>query len=434
MVIAGNVSWKIGEDRHTATCLMCFKCKTIAEIVMCQTSKQIEIAQQVFLTPSLVVRRSRSHMLAPNIPQFKIPRNKREENEEIEEGKPSISRGPKAISASSKVLNNSKKRSWKDMQSCYHSSSSSQEHHNSHHNTSSSSQLLSIPGMISHLDSVSGSDLGRTPELVEALMAAAAAIRSACEVEEQQNRTREVDLGGPSSDSLSSDSCSSSVKKQEDIKKRVALTHKELPVPKLAIRNPKLDLESPDPRNKPLFRPPAYAHNEQERLACLRNFNLDRSPEEVFDNIVGLAINLCKTSFGALNLVGKEKLFFKAAIGTGKVRESPRDISFCSHTILYPDTIFVVNDATEDPRFADCPMVTRNNVRFYAGVPIQVDDEKGNKCCVGTICVWDDSPKSLDKFQCAAMSYLAGLAQCALLMKRKSYKNLEECGFKDANA
>ena len=57
-----------------------------------------------------------------------------------------------------------------------------------------------------------------------------------------------------------------------------------------------------------------------------------------------------------ISLVDEQRQWFKSHPGTD-IRETPRDISFCTHAIREMD-VMVVPDATLDPRFADSPLVT----------------------------------------------------------------------------
>ena len=87
--------------------------------------------------------------------------------------------------------------------------------------------------------------------------------------------------------------------------------------------------------------------------------------------------------------------------------ETPRDVSFCGHAIL-GEEIFVVEDATRDPRFADNPLVLGDpHIRFYAGTPLHIAG--GYK--VGTLCLIDRRPRQLDERQRALLMDLAGMVE-----------------------
>src|SRR5690606_34005578 len=75
--------------------------------------------------------------------------------------------------------------------------------------------------------------------------------------------------------------------------------------------------------------------------------------------------------------------------------ETSRDVSFCRHAILDDSDIFIVEDARKDPRFTDNPSVTQNAGVFYAGVGLM--NPAGY--ALGTLCVFDTKPRTLDKKQ-----------------------------------
>jgi GAF domain-containing protein len=87
------------------------------------------------------------------------------------------------------------------------------------------------------------------------------------------------------------------------------------------------------------------------------------------DCIVQRAASLAGTSFAAISLVADAKQMFKAGIGIG-VPHTTRDVSFCAYVLLDHDPLIVL-DATQDPRFADNPLVLKPpGIRFYLGTPI----------------------------------------------------------------
>ncbi len=104
--------------------------------------------------------------------------------------------------------------------------------------------------------------------------------------------------------------------------------------------------------------------NEAERLAALLSCHvLDTSPEPAFDDIAGLAGQLCGTPFACVSLIDVDRQWFKARVGIDAA-ETPRDQSFCAHAIGTAE-VLVVRDALQDERFADNPMVSGDpNIRF----------------------------------------------------------------------
>ena len=130
---------------------------------------------------------------------------------------------------------------------------------------------------------------------------------------------------------------------------------------------------------------PNYPENEDVRISTLRSLNiLDSLPEERFDRLTRLAKRLFGISFAMVNLVDVHRIWSKSSHGI-QVTESPRETSFCGHTIL-GDDILVIPDALFDRRFCDNPFVTGDpKVRFYAGVPLVV----ANGSRVGTLCLID---------------------------------------------
>jgi GAF domain-containing protein len=109
--------------------------------------------------------------------------------------------------------------------------------------------------------------------------------------------------------------------------------------------------------------------NEAQRLQILRECKiLDTPPEEAFDSIAQLASYICRTPIALVTLVDEARQWFKARVGL-QAAETPREISFCAHTILQSE-LLMVPDTTQDKRFDDNPLVTSApRIRFYAGAP-----------------------------------------------------------------
>ena len=159
----------------------------------------------------------------------------------------------------------------------------------------------------------------------------------------------------------------------------------------------------------------AIPDDEIDRLAALNSTDLlDSLPEQEFDDIVKLAAGICGTNIGLISLVDKDRQWFKAKIGL-EAKETPRDVSFCAHAVNSPHDIFVVEDASRDPRFMHNTLVTNEpHIRFYAGVPLI--DESGYP--LGTLCVIDQQPRVLDDWQISALKALTRQVSVLLSLRR----------------
>lgn len=84
----------------------------------------------------------------------------------------------------------------------------------------------------------------------------------------------------------------------------------------------------------------------------------------------------------------RTRQWFKSRQGLAADQTS-RAISFCGH-VVPDDAMFVVRDASQDPRFADNPLVIGDpSTRFYVGRPIC----SSNGGRIGRVCVIDSTPR-----------------------------------------
>ncbi len=147
--------------------------------------------------------------------------------------------------------------------------------------------------------------------------------------------------------------------------------------------------------------------HETQALAALRRLQVVGSgPEAEFDALVQIAAQVCATPISLLSLVDTEQLYFKAGVGLNGVREVPRGPAFCSHAVL-SNALMEVPDTLVDHRFADNPLVLdAPHIRFYAGAPVVLGDGSH----VGTVCVMDQVPRTLQTHQRAVLQQLAAVA------------------------
>jgi two-component system NtrC family sensor kinase len=156
--------------------------------------------------------------------------------------------------------------------------------------------------------------------------------------------------------------------------------------------------------------------DEAERLQALERYRiLDTGREQQFDDITRLAAQVCGAPIALISLVDRDRQWFKSAQGF-EPAETSREASFCAHAILKPDDVLVVSDARSDARFADNPLVTAGGIRFYAGAPLVSPEGRA----LGTLCVLDRVPRTLETEQLAALRALRRMVMLELETRRQA--------------
>ncbi|MCR9255084.1 MAG: sensor domain-containing diguanylate cyclase [Alphaproteobacteria bacterium] len=147
--------------------------------------------------------------------------------------------------------------------------------------------------------------------------------------------------------------------------------------------------------------------DEEGRQRALDRYEvLDTQEEKPFETVVNLVQNTLNVPMCAVSLIDRDRQWFKARRGLG-VRETPRDISFCTHAIKHGEPL-VVNDATQHPTFKDNPLVTGDpHIRAYLGIPLMTPDGYN----VGSLCAIDDKPR---EFPAHEVNILASFAKIVI--------------------
>ncbi len=151
----------------------------------------------------------------------------------------------------------------------------------------------------------------------------------------------------------------------------------------------------------------AIPANENERQAAVKALGiLDTAAEERFDRITRLTRSVFDVPIAYVAIIDDSRQWFKSKQGLA-ADQTPRNISFCGHTVLKEDTL-VIPDAQADRRFADNPMVLGEPfIRFYAGEPIR--SQEG--LIVGTLCIADRKPRMFTDLNRESLKGLARMVE-----------------------
>ncbi|PXX89607.1 hypothetical protein DIT71_13865 [Marinobacter vulgaris] len=159
--------------------------------------------------------------------------------------------------------------------------------------------------------------------------------------------------------------------------------------------------------NQHAYIPPEVTAGEEARLEELYGLQLlDTASELRFDRYTSLVASLFGFPIVLITLLDRDRQWFKSRLGWNQT-ECPRDISFCGHAINQ-DSLMVVPDALDDPRFAGNPLVIGEPyIRFYAGAVVH--GPAGNP--LGTLCVLDHHPRHFSEEQCSQLRQFADLVE-----------------------
>ena len=194
----------------------------------------------------------------------------------------------------------------------------------------------------------------------------------------------------------------------------------------------------------------------------LHNFDLYQilgcAPEACFDDLVGLAAQLCRTPIAFLSSIDPSCHWLKSQVGVDRTL-AHRYLNFCARAMslnaeesaflpnpnseceLVPEALIaelvnakeplvsIVRNASADKRFADHPLVVSYPfVKFYAGMPVVTAQGQ----ILGVLSVMDCMPRDLTKESISAMETLtrqvARLVElrCELVKARAEVTELEE--------
>lgn len=149
---------------------------------------------------------------------------------------------------------------------------------------------------------------------------------------------------------------------------------------------------------------------EERRQRAVESLQLSEGqPDERFERITRLARTVFGVPMTTITILDGDRAWFPSSQGVD-VAEMPRAETFCDRT-SDEGRLLLVEDASHDDRFAHLPLVTGGGVKFYAGHPLR--DAIGN--VVGTFCVYDSEPRTLEGDLLVAFRDMAAWAEQELV-------------------
>jgi diguanylate cyclase (GGDEF)-like protein/PAS domain S-box-containing protein len=119
--------------------------------------------------------------------------------------------------------------------------------------------------------------------------------------------------------------------------------------------------------------------------------------DQSLNQLLAALAQLFDAPIALVSLIGADFQFFKARYGLSADRTRLED-AFCAHVVAQ-DAPLVVEDASQHRDFLANPLVTgAPHIRFYAGVPLQL-----NHVPVGAVCVIDRVPRTISALQLALL-------------------------------
>ncbi len=134
--------------------------------------------------------------------------------------------------------------------------------------------------------------------------------------------------------------------------------------------------------------------------------------EEALERVVQLLARIGNTPMAAFWVVDQNRQFLAAAHGF-TTREVPHRSSLAEQA-MRQDDVFVVQDASKDPRFASDPMVTGSpRLRFFAGVAVRGRDRQR----IGVLCLMGTQAQALEDAARAALQDLRVIVEDRLNLR-----------------
>ena len=163
--------------------------------------------------------------------------------------------------------------------------------------------------------------------------------------------------------------------------------------------------------------------NEDKRIEEVKRLgilDLNLSSESRYNSMTQVATYLTDCHQSQINILGSDVQQCKASFGFAPeqiemMEEIPREISICQFGLAKPGQPLIIENVLEDDRTMNWKnMPIDPGFRFYASLPLM----SSRGFSIGTLCVFDSSPKNLDHKQIDGLRLLSD--QIVHMLERES--------------
>jgi len=149
---------------------------------------------------------------------------------------------------------------------------------------------------------------------------------------------------------------------------------------------------------------PTAEEHEEARLAAVKRYSsVGGVADANLGRVTALAARLLRTKVALVTIVDRDTVRVRARHGID-LEQLPREPGLCSAAVER-STPLVIEDTGLDARARDNRLVTESGLRFYAGVPLRTREG----FALGTLCVLDDVPRTLESGDLATLEDLAAV-------------------------
>ncbi|MBQ0822228.1 AI-2E family transporter [Microvirga sp. HBU67558] len=173
--------------------------------------------------------------------------------------------------------------------------------------------------------------------------------------------------------------------------------------------------------------PPVLPDAEQAQIAALHDLGLASAKSRQFDEVSRKVAQAFDVPIALVSFVDEVQHPQPDAASlpqdTQAAQRAAHEESLDAHVIT-ANEVLVSEDVTEDPRFADDPLVLEKGIRFYAGAPLRTSAG----LVIGTLCVIDMRPREFQEPDCRRLQVMADE-----LMSQIERRSVEQMGSPQAD-